>query len=242
VARLLIISAFIVLFQSTSALRAQSLRGLVLDSTSGNPVRGATVMVYEGRRVLADVKPDSAGVFDIALAPSGDMVLHVTALGFDDFTIRLQRRMHPLTVRLHPAPLTVEGVSVTAQRRDPYLNLSGFYQRQRREIGTFIDREQIDKTNPRRITDLFRSVAGARIVPRGANFEVVSRRFSSGRGMCLPMVYLDGGPVGRGGLDDMVLPEDLLGVEAYLSSSRVPAQYSGSNAACGVILLWTRMK
>jgi hypothetical protein len=242
VARLLIISALIVSFQSTSALHAQSLRGIVLDSASGNPLRAATIMVYEGRRVLADVKPDSAGVFDIALAPSDEMVLHVTALGFDAFTMRLQRRMNPLTVRLQPAPLSVEGVSVTAQRRDPYLNLTGFYQRQRREIGTFIDREQIDKTQPRRISDLFRSVAGARIVPRGGSFEVVSRRFSSGRGMCLPMVYLDGAPVGRGGLDDMVLPEDLLGVEAYMSSSRVPAQYSGSNAACGVILLWTRMK
>jgi hypothetical protein len=232
----------IISFQSTSTLHAQSLRGIVLDSTSGNPVRGATVMLYEGRRVLADVRADSAGVFDIALAPSDDIVLHITALGFDDFSMRLRPRMNPLTVRLQPAPLSVEGVTATAPRRDPYLNLTGFYQRERKEIGTFIDRGQIDKSKPRRTSDLFRSVAGARIVPRGTNYEVVSRRFSSGRGMCLPMIYLDGAPVGRGGLDDMALPEDLLGVEAYMSSSRVPAQYSGSNAACGVILLWTRMK
>ena len=160
--RLLILSALIVSFQSTSSLHAQSLRGIVLDSTSGNPLRAATVMVYEGRRVLADVKTDSAGVFDIAIAPTDAMLLHVTALGFDDLTIRLQRRMHPVTVRLQPAPLQVDGVSVTAQRRDPYLNLTGFYQRQRKEIGAFIDRAQIERSNPRRISDLFRSVAGAR--------------------------------------------------------------------------------
>jgi hypothetical protein len=85
-------------------------------------------------------------------------------------------------------------------------------------------------------------VAGARIVPRGSSYEIVARRFSSGRGACLPMVYLDGMKLGRGNINDVVLPEDLLGVEAYMSAARVPAQYGGSDAACGVILLWTRMK
>ena len=243
--RMLVIFTLISLINIPPDVQAQGLRGMVVDSATGKAVPAATVMVYEGRRVIVDLKSDSAGAFNLPVAAQIGQVLHVTALGFDPLTIRMQPNSGPVTVRLQPAPVAVEGVSVTAERRDPFLNLTGFYQRKRAEIGTFIDREQIDKRNPHRVTDLFQGVAGARIIPRGSSYEVVTRRFTGGPAtgaVCLPAVYLDGVPVGRGGLNDLILPENLLGVEAYMSASRVPAQYGGANAACGVILLWTRLK
>jgi hypothetical protein len=41
---------------------------------------------------------------------------------------------------------------------------------------------------------------------------------------------------------DLLQPEELLAIEAYLGAARVPAQYGGANSACGVILLWTRFR
>ena len=228
---------------AASTADAQTISGVVLDSTTQTRVVGATLMVYEGRKVLADLKTDSTGRFDIPVEPKSSLVLQVTALGYDPYTIRLQSSMPPFAVRMKAAPVSVEGVTATAERRDPQLDLTGFYHRKRAEIGTFITPEEIRKRDPRRISDLFHTVAGARIVQRGAGFEVVSRRFSSGqRATCLPAIYLDNMLVGRGNLDNIVPAEDLLAVEAYMSAARIPPQYGGSNAACGVILLWTRFR
>ena len=222
---------------------AQTISGVVLDSNSKTPIAGATLMVYEGRKVLADLKTDTTGRFEIPLHPTSSLILQVTALGYDPYTVRLQSNMAPFAVHMLPAPVSVEGVTATAERRDPHLDLTGFYQRKRAEIGSFITPEEIKKRNPRRVSDLFHTVAGARIVQRGAGFEVVSRRFSSGqRSMCLPAIYLDNVAVGRGNLDNIVPAEDLLAVEAYMSAARIPPQYGGANAACGVILLWTRFR
>jgi hypothetical protein len=44
----------------------------------------------------------------------------------------------------------------------------------------------------------------------------------------------------RGAIDDLVHPSLVEGIEAYSGISQLPAQYSGSESACGVVLVWTR--
>ena len=36
-------------------------------------------------------------------------------------------------------------------------------------------------------------------------------------------------------------PLDLEAVEVYRSAAELPIEYGGTNAACGVLLLWTRI-
>src|SRR5687768_13135205 len=59
------------------------------------------------------------------------------------------------------APIVVTAVS----RR---LDAVGFYERQRRGIGTFIGRQQIDAARAQFSSDLMRSVAGVRLATAGA--------------------------------------------------------------------------
>jgi hypothetical protein len=60
---------------------------------------------------------------------------------------------------------------------------------------------------------------------------------------CLPLLYIDGtvaayGP--RNDINSLVRPEQIEAIELYSSAANIPAQYSGSSSACGVILIWTR--
>ena len=225
---------------------AQTVSGLVLDSATQARVPGASVTVYHGRRVVADLKSDSAGRFQLPITPTSQYLLQVNALGYEPWTIRLRERMPPFSILLKAEPLQVEGVQVTAQRRDPYLDITGFYQRKRAEIGTFITPEQIEQRKPGRISDLFHGVSGIRIIcgqqPVG-ECRVATRRMNSVQtAVCFPVIYLDEVPLERGRVDGLVPPQDLLAVEVYAGAARVPARYGGANNACGVILLWTRFR
>lgn len=243
-------SGFLVAFMVLSAVpgwaQAQTVTGVVLDSAMETRVPGASVTVYHGRRVLADLKSDTMGRFEIPLAPSFLYLLQVNALGYEPRTIRLREGMAPFSVLLKAQPLRVDGVQVTAQRRDPYLDITGFYQRERAEIGSFITPEQIEKRKPGRISDLFHGVSGIRIVcgqtPVG-ECRVATRRMNSvTTAVCFPAIYLDDVALERGRVDGLVQPQDLLAVEVYAGAARVPARYGGANSACGVVLLWTRLR
>ncbi|HEV2129941.1 MAG TPA: Plug domain-containing protein [Longimicrobiaceae bacterium] len=117
--------------------------------------------------------------------------------------------------------------------------LAGFHQRSTaRVLGAFVTRADIEKQRAHTTTALLRRIPGVQLVPRplGGGHTVMLR------GTCAPMVYIDGIKVRlfSGTIDDLVTPQALEGIEVYRSAAEVPAEYSGLNAGCGVILLWTR--
>ena len=59
---------------------------------------------------------------------------------------------------------------------------------------------------------------------------------------CEPRLYLDGIRVHlpNVGIDEIVTPLDLEGIEVYGSSAEVLVEMGGSNLNCGAIALWTR--
>ena len=227
------------------AASAQSLPGVVLDAGTGAPIAGASVLVLHERRVLADLRTDSLGRVALPVQPAAGYILHAIALGYESFTMRLQDQTTSFTALLVPQPIKVAGVSATVERRDPYLDLTGFYQRKRSEIGTFVDRAQLERRNPARVSDMFQAMPSVRLVcnPSGTRCAVVTRRFVSTRMTNCPLaLYLDGIRMRGVTIDDLIPVNDLLGMEVYAGAARVPAQYGGPSSACGVILLWTRFR
>ena len=98
---------------------------------------------------------------------------------------------------------------------------------------------------------------------RAGGFEGSSFMGTTGTGgmKCRPAVYVDGALVRPGGtprtrtleselgtstvpgtapLNQIVSPEAIEAVEVYRRASEVPARYSGADAACGVLAIWTR--
>ena len=142
---------------------------------------------------------------------------------------------------LVPSPLLLDPLVVEAETQPRRLRMLGFFERKRAGLGGFIEREEIERRDPRFLSDLFRTRPGFRVMGGPGNAELVSRRTSSFLyGICKPIIYLDGLPMERGAIDNIIHPSLVEAIEIYSGISQLPAQYSGAESGCGVVLLWTR--
>ncbi len=132
-------------------------------------------------------------------------------------------------------PVLVRGKKVEYTGR-----LAGYYERlERRSSGTFVTRDQIDREDPRNLTQLLQRVPGVSLQRLRAGSVGVRMRDRT----CVPLVWLDGTALPMGEVDlDGIQPKSLEGIEIYLGSTTAPFQYSWTrnSAACGTLLLWTR--
>ena len=222
-----------------------TIAGIVTDS-SGNPLDGAEVVLLEQQR---GVRTAANGLFRLERVPVGHNVVYVRRLAFREVTafvtvsagdtadvaVELEMIAHPL------AP-----VIVAASRR---LAVSGrmadFERRRRMGIGKFLDRKQIEDINSLYMSDVLRRVPGLRLMLNDKGKWVVrmARAVGLNNSTCQPQFYLDGMlyPVVDVLGIDAIFATDLEAVEVFRGPSEVPPQYGGANAACGVILVWTRV-
>ena len=190
------------------------------------------------------------GSFDIGLVPVGPhkLTFRSPTLAIRHIMVDIQNgQSHLLVAALKLAPVVVVVQKPAAV--DP--RLADFRRRRTSGGGVFIDRAEIERRNPRTLTDLMRGVQGVQVRTRGGATRYVSthfRRISQGAvsdddGTCEMMIYLDGQPYSLDGGDAeiRVRVDALAAIEVYVSAASVPREYAGANAACGVILLWTRV-
>jgi hypothetical protein len=245
--RLVILSLFLSVVLPLESM-AQTLRGRVVDAGSAHAIAQATIrLVSLDGKPIAEVVSTDSGHFEILAPRSGrynveaDRIEYVTMRGGP---IRLlTESTAEVEIRLSIRAVALEPIEVKVEARKPSLVRAGFYDRQRTGLGTFIDEADIEARNARRTTDLFRAVAGVRVISDGRNEHVVLRGgigSSFTTPYCRPQIYLDGIHVEPFDLGREISPYDLEGIEIYRSAAQVPAQYGGANSSCGVILLWTR--
>jgi len=186
------------------------------------------------------------GSFDIGLIPVGThkLTFRAPTLAVRHIMVDVQAgQSHLLVVALRIAPtvIVVQKPAVVDQR------LTDFRRRRTGGGGVFFDRVEIERRNPRTLTDLLRGVPGVQIQSRSGLTHYVSshirRLGTDNEGACDMMIYLDGQPFSlEGGDAEVRVRVDVLAaVEVYVSAGSVPREYAGVNAACGVILLWTRV-
>ena len=80
-------------------------------------------------------------------------------------------------VSLSVDPVRLDPLQVTVERRELALEVAGFYERQSRGFGRFIDREYIEIRAPHKMTDTFMAIPGVTIEtsPGGLDLWVVVR-------------------------------------------------------------------
>jgi hypothetical protein len=239
---------------------AQVVRGRVTDRVSGEPVVGASVVLFErDSTVRATARTDENGVFAM-LPPPGRYKVQVAHRGFRTVSSKELRAAATDTlnfeIHLPPQPLGLSGLDVLARPRatpDP----SGFYRRQQEETGIFLGPVEIAALRPTRIPDLLRGVPGFLFYPSaGGELLWVA---GHGRG-CTPTVYLDGGLARRGTstnrgapgyvedaglmLDELINPAQLAALEVYQDGTDSPVRFRPvgeiGGGDCAVIVLWTR--
>ena len=241
-----------------------AMMGTVLDDDGRSPVAGALVVVRrsDGTPVQSMVTdPDGRFVFPHPDGTTTEWRLSVEhiAYGRIEQTVRFAPAEEVrIEILLQQRAIELAPITVTERRRGP-LARAGFYGRRTEGYGHFIDREEIERKAPGKITDLLRGRSGVHVVHMGNGLYDIRTLQSRGfQGPCQPAVWVDGllvrpaGPpryFGKGDgpripsadqLSELVPPDEIEGIEVYPSSAGLPVQYGGTHAGCGVVLIWTR--
>ncbi|MGH7664162.1 MAG: carboxypeptidase regulatory-like domain-containing protein [Gemmatimonadaceae bacterium] len=181
---------------------AQRLRGRLLDIESNQPVAAGlvTLVAANGTRITTSVT-DEGGYWFLDVPRAGTYYVAARRIGFQPWTAG------PLEVKagddlnsvfhLRRLPALLTPVEVSARATQRYLELAGFYERQRADFGHFMTPEAIDKRQADRVTDLLSGVPGVRVVSMttgsvGALYVVLRGSNLSYGGVCRPRVYVDG--------------------------------------------------
>lgn len=258
-----IISVFALLLSLSSAGtgRAQSvdadssgiLVGRITSASTGAPLSGAHVLMAETG--LATVADGNGRFHFVGLSP-GRHELSVRHLGFAPAvrTVTIVARTVSeieVTLEIRPVELPELDVAVKEGRR-PSAKMEGFYRRRETSGGgTFITRSEIEEIPGSELHRVFRGRSGIRVLSCGGQkapgcYRLASRRQLPSLGgtgtRCEPKLYLDGMPfpILPDGLGINTIPKtDVEALEIY-SGETAPARYGGSDARCGVVLVWTR--
>ncbi|NIM49983.1 MAG: TonB-dependent receptor plug domain-containing protein [Gemmatimonadales bacterium] len=227
----------------------------MVDAETGEPVLVSAVILIDAAGVTrAGGITDSAGGFRLWAPEPGTYSIRADAKGYTTLvsppfrlkgeeTIELELRVSGEVEQLEPVVVTGE-----AQPFAPG-PLRGFWERKRRGFGQFVTREEIEKSGAVYFTDVLRMVPSVRVVrnPRLNPFSAHSQYTVRivGYGNCQPVLYLDGIKLGKidevteRGPDVFLSPHDLEAIEVY-RVSEVPGEFGGSDARCGVIVVWTK--
>jgi hypothetical protein len=212
----------------------------------GMPVSGAEIRVSGVERVA---RTDSTGGAVVEGIPVGSQWVDIFREGFGpervaiDFTPAANVEMD---VDLTPIPVRLSELIVTARNQSRTLRNVGFYERQRKGLGSFVDAERLEELKHQ--PDLYLALQHLRgfVVshnPASHNLVIRSTRgaVSLQRG-CVPDVLVDGFAMDMGYLSSL-MPAQIEGIEAYAGPGTTPAKLvSGrmNGAVCGTIAIWLK--
>ncbi|MEO8449218.1 MAG: carboxypeptidase regulatory-like domain-containing protein [Gemmatimonadota bacterium] len=207
----------------------------------GSPLPDAQVILLG---LPASTRSDPSGAFTLDSLPAGSHSLEIRAIGFGRSRRLVDLRPdRPVEVAMTLQKMAAVLPEINVVGKNMAAGMTEFDQRKTNGMGHYIDRAAIERRNPIRTEDLFRTVPGLSLVPSGSfDYTIVSTRGAGINGQCSPDFFLDGAritvdPSIGGGLP--VNPQELYGIEVYNGSGTAPPQYS-SGSSCGVVLMWTR--
>lgn len=224
----------------TPRAEARPLVGLV------QRVDGAALVDVEVEGAGQRVRTDAEGRFRLRIVQRDTLTLLLRHLGYEPIAVTLRSnhlRGDTIVVRMEQTALALEEVRVRgADLRSP-LGLGGFEERRARGLGTFVTREEIDRRQTNRLSDVLRGRRGLTLVRTPSGGYGVRFGVASGRQRrCVPDLWIDGQRARGMELDD-VPASTVEGIELYATIATVPFQFSSSGAGterCGTIVVWSR--
>lgn len=224
----------------TGLARAQepgSIIGRVLDEETGDSLPGALAKV-KGKDPVT-VGP--SGRFEITGLEPGQIELTITHIGYTPRTLKFllaagQRLIRDYSMEFTGAKLPEIVVTARAVRLAP--RYQEFEKRRERGLGAYFRWDDIKTKGFSTLGDALRTVRGVRMRCNQQTYEcfaVMTR--SSG---CNPTWWIDGVEVNS--FHENTPIRDVYGMEVYRGASEIPGDFGGSNAGCGVIVVWTKSK
>ena len=195
----------------------------VIDSVTGAPVSGAEVRMAATKDTAewtARVVTDSAGRASVPAVAGEHVLLSARRLGFVASVVRIgpAQKDDSLVVALAPSGLSLAPSVTRAMAANRRLALTGFYERRRIGIGTFLDSAAIANRQPLDLLSLLRPYL------KGCT-----------------MIYIDG--LRMLGLRDVDVM-NVTGIEIYAGNVEAPPQFQNpleGQKRCGSVVIWRRI-
>lgn len=220
-----------------AAQQPATLKGRILDEETGEPVANAVVRI-KGRPPLT---ANSQGRFEVSDIPAGQVELAIQAIGFAAQTHRFPVSVGQVIERIFPmqfdgTKLPDLEVEVRAQRLAP--RYAEFERRRGLGMGAYFRWEEIKARGFSSVGDALRTVRGVKIRCDQAAYECYAVMARTPQ--CAPTWWIDGVEIRS--FHENTSIRDVYGLEIYRGPGEVPADYGGSNAGCGVIVMWTKSR
>ena len=199
---------FVALLAGVQPASAQHLRGRLLDLESNEPlVAGFITLMRADGTAIATVVSDGEGAWVLRVPGPGSYYVAAKRVGYRPWVagpVEVKRTDDLASVfHLERVPVTLDPVEVRAQATRRFLELAGFYDRQRADFGHFVTPDDIDRRRAARITDLLSGLPGVTLVePANGNVGPLSIQLRGSNlsqgGQCRPRVFVDGLLYARG--------------------------------------------
>lgn len=215
-----------------------TIRGRVIDSEVGDALPGAVVRI---RGVSSTFITDTLGSFEATGLPPGEASVSIEVAGYTPsvFGVHLAasdkvERDFALDFSGHRLSNVV--VQARAERLMPrYVD---FERRRQRSLGAYFRWDELKQGSYNSVGDALRTVRGVRIRCNQQTYECFAAMVRSPN--CLPTWWIDGVEVGS--FHENTPIRDVYGIEIYRGAGEIPGEFSGSNAGCGVIVMWTKSR
>ena len=228
--------AMLVAFESAGA--QATIRGRVVDSETGTGLVGAIVNLKRG---IPPITTDSLGEFRTQSLPAGDATITVQMLGYapSEFKIRVADAGESEKVfSLDFTGQRLQAVAVQARAEQLMGRYADFERRRQRGLGAFFRWDDLNKGSFGSVGDALRTVRGVKIKCVQDVYECYA--YMARTPQCQPVWIIDGIEVHS--FHESTPIRDVYGIEIYRGPGEIPGEYSGSNAACGAIVMWTKSR
>lgn len=240
-----------------AALGAQGpyarLRGVIQDAATQSAIAGVRVVIAATGRFATS---DSLGRFELPDLPSGIIRFYFNADGYPRTSVVLafakgETMVQRFELEASTAGSTPDSATASAAERERLQRLApvevradpsrgvryeDFERRLKTGRGQYVTREEIEERNYNNLGDAARALRGV-LVECGGGRGCHIRMARAGQA-CYPEFIVDGRPDNFFG--PLVPIRDVEGLEFYTGASDVPGEFAGSNAGCGVVVIWTR--
>ena len=239
--KLLLISAAGLFFGAQApSLAAQSVSSVTLAGTvidqQGKPIPEVQLSLLHGSSIIDVTQSNASGRFEFREVTPAALAVIAQRIGYRQRTIQVNvgntTAQQSVEIDLVAIPVDLEAVVV----EDSKGRIAEFNEhRKASKFGKFYDQNEIRKKSPRYLSELFRSVPGARLSPNPSGGSYLLLRG------CKPKIWIDGVLAQYAEIDDIISPSEIAGIEIYSSMAGVPAQYMDrENRACGSVIIWSR--
>ena len=219
-----------------------SLAGTFRDQ-AGIPVRGVRISSESGSAAAVS---DSEGRFMLRDLPATHMRFLVQRIGYEagDFSLDLAPHASlDYDFTLVKLAVTLPGMESRANATSAVWLKAFNDHRVSQGGGHFFTRDDIERINPRQLSDVLRTVPGLRMTGdnTGQHTAEMGRSNLGAWGSCPIQYWIDGMRVQSLNVDD-ISPKEVEAVEVYAGPATLPPEYRTrtGTSGCGTIVIWTR--